>query len=128
MTPATHDFVRVRGTTEPFAFRLTIPDDSDPPVQVPIPLTSMVMTIKSGTTVLTVNTDDGVDGDGFGFVYDEPSNTATFTPTAAQTRAFKPDVEGVAQNDYELEIRNGPSEMVYLSGKISAIGGINTDE
>jgi hypothetical protein len=135
MTPGTHNFTCVRGTTQPFAFRITIEDPENPSgPRIPIPATAYHLSIKSGSTVLHVQTDTPADN----FVLGE-DGTGTWTPTPAQTRAFKPNIASdpdnapetldKPQNTYELEVWNGTdSQMVYLAGTIAAIGGINEDD
>jgi hypothetical protein len=63
-------------------------------------------------------------------VISDPANgEITFRPTAAQTRGLtesKPDAVG--KNKYEVELRNGTDEEVYVYGTIAAIGGLNDDE
>lgn len=119
MTPGEFDFTIVRGTTQPFAVRISIDD-------VPIPNDAVIISIKTGATITHKSSAD-VDS---GFTYDGMSGIATWIPTPAESRALKvtPDGEEVPPNSYEIELRNGSTQMVYLTGKITAIGGINNDD
>lgn len=85
-----------------------------------MPLTDVRLTIKNGSD--PAETKSLANGD---FVLtDAAQGEYTWTPTPADTRKFKPD----AKTTYELEVRNGSTfEMVYLTGTISGIGGLNED-
>lgn len=119
-TPGKHDFVVVRGTTDPFTFRLKSADPDNPGSFVPMPLTDLRLTIKCGSDVPWTKSLENGD-----FVLSDPAQGQyTWTPKPEDTRKFKGD----NKNTYELEIRNGPnSEMVYLTGTINGIGGLNED-
>jgi hypothetical protein len=122
MIPVQYDFSLTRGTTQPFVFRLKLSDGANPPVLTNMPFDDVIITIKpagkgavirhklSDTTAQFAITDAG-------------ENEITFTPTAAETRRLAQD----QNNPYEVEVRNGTSEQVYLRGDIFAIGGINSD-
>jgi hypothetical protein len=57
-------------------------------------------------------------------VTDALENELTFTPTAAESRTYPLG----AKTTYEVEVRDGASQMVYLTGTITATGGINIDD
>lgn len=115
MIPATYDFTMVRGTTSPFVFRL---QSGDPPE--PIPLTDIHISIYNRSTQLVRKKLS--DADGLALT-DALSGEYTWTPTPAETRALK---EG-AKNSYEVEVWNGSSQLVYLIGTITGLGGLNDD-
>ena len=120
MTPATHAFTVVRGTTDPFIFRIKTADPGNPGSFIPMPLTDVRLTIKNGSDApVTYSLDNG------DFVLTNvATGEYTWTPTPADTRKFKAD----GKSTYELEVRNGPTfEMVYLVGTINGIGGLNED-
>jgi hypothetical protein len=65
-----------------------------------------------------------------GQVLETSPGVVQFYPTAAQTRSMieTPNDGTVGKNKYEVELRNGTDEQIYLLGTIAAIGGINDDE
>lgn len=119
MTPATHNFTIVRGTTQPFKVRITIEDVLNPPDRIPIPMTAAILSIQTGSVVLTKSTADVDSG------IEVVDDVIIWTPTPAESRSL---ATGENKNKYELEIRDGSTQMVYLTGNITAIGGINTDD
>lgn len=47
----------------------------------------------------------------------------------ADTRACTfSTVDGEAKNRYEIELRSGIDERIYIMGKVKAVGGVNDDE
>lgn len=117
MGPAIYDFEMVRGTTDPFTVQLLFDDDG---VETPIPFDDVRLTITDlDGTVLLLKT--FVDGD---FVISDTAfSEVQWTPTAAETRSLT-----IGPNQkYELEIRDGSSQSVYMMGTITAVGGLNDD-
>lgn len=117
----TFDFEWVRGTTHPFVMRFTLAGD-------PLPADDVRISVwkKSGKELaFRVALSDGANL----VQTDIDAGEYTFTPTAAQTRSLTESKEGEEpKNRYEVEIRDGDSEEVYLLGKITATGGLNDDE
>lgn len=119
----TYDFEWVRGTTEPLVVSLKINN-------IPIEADDVRLSVyknnskdlafrlssldNAGTGPGKVNVDTGV---------------YTFQPTEAQTRSLTATKRGdVGKNGYELAVRNGLDERVYMLGTIAGIGGLNDDE
>lgn len=129
MTPGTYDFTIVRGTTSPFVVQLQAPEDVDydPPTFIPIPFDDVQLSIQpggGGTKIVKKLSDD----DPRFYISNEYEGEITWLPTPAESRSLavsKPGAPG--KNSYELEIRNGSEQEVYLFGVIAAIGGINED-
>jgi hypothetical protein len=120
----TYDFMWVRGTTAPFVVQMVINS-------VPIALDDIRLTVfKSGGKTLAFRISLAANNvAGPGGVQETAPGIFTFTPTAAQTRSLTETARGApGKNTYEVEVRNGTSENVYLLGVISAVGGINDDE
>ena len=119
--PAVWDFTWVRGTTKP-PLQVRITQNGDP-----VPFEEVRLSVWNNN------------GNSLAFrasylaneiVYDSGTNTLSFTPTAEQTRSLtrtKNDGDP-AKNKYELELRQGTTERVWLMGDITAIGGLNDDE
>lgn len=122
MTPGTHDFSIVRGTTQPLVFRLKLSDGADPPVLTNMPFDDVIITIqpKNGTKIVAKISE----ADPAFEVSDVGENEITFTPTPAQSRAYPLG----DKTTYEVEVRDGASQLVYLIGTITATGGINIDD
>lgn len=117
----TYDFEWVRGTTEPLVVSLKIND-------VPIAADDVRLSVYKGKNLafrLTLADDAGT---GPGKVSVD-TGVYTFQPTEAQTRSLNETARGDAgKNSYELAVRNGADERVYLLGTIAGIGGLNDDE
>jgi hypothetical protein len=120
----TYDFNWVRGTTTPFKVSFKIDN-------VAIPHDDVRMSVyNAGGKTLAFRL-SLVDNPGIipGTVNEEQPGLFSFRPTAAQTRLLTKTAEGdPGKNSYEIEIRNGANEDVYLLGVIAGIGGINDDE
>ena len=121
MRPRSYDIVWVRGTTEQIKFGFKAGDDAIPADDVRF--TAYNKGGKSLAFRLTLENNMGVSVDS------APDGRYLFSPTAEQTRSLtQTKADGVPQNTYEIELRNGASERVYVLGTIDAIGGINDDE
>ena len=119
MTPDIYDWDWVRGTTEPIIMRFKLPDGN------PIPFDDVRLRVYNGSTFLFMLSIS----EGGATVTDALTGEVTFQPTAAQTRQLVPSQIGSpGKNKYEIELRNGASELVYVLGTISGIGGLNDDE
>lgn len=118
MTPDIYDFTWVRGTNEPVIMRFKQND-------VAIPFDDARMRVYNGSTFLFMLS---VSGDG-GEITDAPNGEVMFSPTAAQTRSLaQSKIGATGKNSYEVELRDGESELVYVLGTIAGIGGLNDDE
>lgn len=133
MTPATYDFDVVRGSsgaTQGLIVRLKTKDLNDNIVTMlfdDVRLSIYDKPAKSSSKTLLVRASISGDDDvGFGalFVTDEYEGEVSWEPHAADTRALKIG----AKNHYELEVRHGTEEVVYLLGTITDVGGLNDDE
>jgi hypothetical protein len=122
LTPGVFDFDWVRGTTSPYIVRLTIDD-------VAIDYDDVRLSVYNGSTLafrLTLEDNAGTDP---GCVNETEPGVLEFIPTPAQTRMLKKvNVGSVGKSSYELEVRDGLMEWVFLMGTIAGIGGINDDE
>jgi hypothetical protein len=121
---AIFDFMWVRGTTD--AFMVGMHENG-----VPIPLEDIRLSVwnKGGKQLafrLTLEDNEGTEP---GTVHEESPGVFVFTPEAEQTRLLTetPNDGSVGKNRYEVEIRLGLEEHVYLMGTIAGIGGINDD-
>lgn len=118
MTPDVYDWDWVRGTTEPVIMRFKQND-------VPIPFDDVRLRVYNGSTFLFMLSIS----EGGATVTDAPNGEVTFQPTATQTRSLAQSKIGAAKkNSYEVELRNGASELVYVLGSIGGIGGLNDDK
>jgi hypothetical protein len=120
-----YDFLWVRGTTAPLIVSFKIDD-------VPLPFDDVRLSVyknKGKTLAFRMSLANDA-GTGPGKVSIDSPGVIRFTPTAAQTRGLDetPNDGTEGKNRYEVELRNGPDEEVYLLGKIAAVGGINDDE
>lgn len=125
MTPGTYDFSIVLGTTTPFRVRFKNSDGAEPPVLTNIDFDSAHLSIYNGTKPvadkLILRLETGVDAE---FVISDALEAeVTWTPTPEQSRLIPVGEKA----HYELEIRNGASQEVYLMGTITGIGGLNDD-
>lgn len=133
--PGTKDLEIYRGSTDRFAFRII--DTAG----TPLPFDDIRLTISSKTSndpttglilrksvlgvedfgpeVIDEYTDDPNPLD-----YDEYSGTVIWTPTPAESRALPKG----AKSKYEVELRNGTSQIIYIIGTITGTGGINDDD
>lgn len=124
MTPGTFDFNIVRGTTAPLIVALS---DNVADVLTPVAYTSIVLSISKKATVgdeaSLILRKISTAADGLAAVVDGDALRVTWTPSPAESRSL---LVG-AKNYYELEVRNGSIQVVYLLGTITGIGGINSD-
>lgn len=124
MRPATVNMYFVRGSTEPKVWRFTLSGSS--PVQ-PLPFDDARLTVAKGNTVLFRAT--MADLDHQIVLTDYTVGEITFYPTAEQTRLVPKTKTGATPKaSYELELRSGSIERVYLMGTVEGIGGLNDDE
>lgn len=117
--PKTFNFDWVRGTTSPFQVKISANG-------TPLPFDDVRLSVYAGTNfafrLSTLDTPDQA-------LVDDDTKQISFVPTAAQTRSLiKTNVGADGKNSYEVELRNGDSEEVYLLGTIAGIGGLNDDE
>jgi hypothetical protein len=122
VTPGTYDFSIVRGTTQPLIIQLKVSDGATPPVLTNMLFDDVIITIqpKNGTKIVAKISEAAPRF----AVTDALENELTFTPTAAESRTYPLG----AKTTYEVEVRDGASQMVYLTGTITATGGINIDD
>lgn len=116
--PQTFNIAWTRGTTETFVVKFQRNG-------VAIPFSDARFTVNSGKKFLFRLSilEGGVEHT------DVENGEITIRPSATQTRMLAQTKEDdVARNQYEIELRNGAEENVYLMGTISGIGGINDDE
>jgi hypothetical protein len=117
-----YNFKWVRGTTMPFIVSMKIDD-------VPIPYDDIRLSVYNGTTLvfrLSLHDNEGTEP---GSVEITSPGVFSFRPTAAQTRMLtKVAADAEGKSSYEVEIRDGLNESVYLLGTIAGIGGLNDDE
>lgn len=121
-----YDFRWVRGTTTPLIVAFKIND-------VAIPYDDVRLSVFKGNTLafrITLADNGSVSGtQPPGTVKVISPGTFKFMPHAEQTRSLIKTADGaLGKNSYEIEIRNGTDEDVYLIGTIAAIGGLNDDE
>jgi hypothetical protein len=121
MTPATYDFTVVRGTSGPtqgLVFRLKAQSGAN---LVNIPYEDVRLSIYKRNTLILRATLSG------GKIVETNIGEAelAWVPTVEETRLVP---EGVAKSRYELEIWNAGTQIVYLLGTITGLGGINDDE
>lgn len=118
MTPQTFDIAWTRGTTETYVVKFQRNGAA-------LSFSDARFTVNSGKKFLFRLSilEGGVEHT------DVENGEITIRPSAAQTRMLAQTKEdGVARNQYEIELRNGAEEKVYLMGTISGVGGINDDE
>lgn len=123
--PATYDFLWVRGTTTPVRFSFMING-------VAIPYDDVRLSVYTGTKLafrLTLADNRSSSGDP-GTVLENSAGDISFIPTSVQTRllAMSKNDGSAGKNQYEVELRNGLDEEVYILGTVTAIGGLNDDE
>lgn len=116
MKPGTYDFVLFRGTTTPLVVQLLEVDEND--VETPVPFDDVRLSVYDGDTLLfRKSLGDGIE------VTDSGQSEVTWTPTVAESRSIP--LGPVAK--YELEVRDGSSQRVFLTGTITGSGGLNDD-
>lgn len=115
------DFDWVRGTTMPLVVTLKVDG-------TPIPADDVRLSVYNGSALaFRLSLADNA-GSGPGKVTND-TGTYTFTPTEQQTRSLKQGKRGQpGKSAYEIAVRNGRDEKVYIMGAINGIGGINDDE
>lgn len=124
MTPATYNFSVMRGTAgqgQGLTLRLKTQVGDD---LVNVPFEDVRLSIyKRNELVLREAVSDN---SGRLIVSNAGEAEIMWVPRAEDTRKIPKGVEKV---DYEVEVWNGPNtEVVYLMGKITGIGGINDDQ
>lgn len=118
MAPDKFDLTWVRGTTEEYVVRFKQNG-------VALSFDDARFTVNAGKKFLfrLSIVDGGVEHT------DVENGEITIRASALQTRKLaETKADGVARNQYEIELRAGTSEKVYLAGEISGVGGINDDE
>lgn len=125
MLPATYDFTWVRGSTTPLRLTFMV-------AGVAIPYDDIRLSVFKGK-VLAFRQSLLIDGASSGLpgtVKENATGDVSFIPTAAQTRSLTQTANdgSIGKNSYEVEVRNGADEEIYLLGTIAAIGGLNDDE
>jgi hypothetical protein len=118
ITPGTFDFTIYRGTTDPFLFRISNDDGTIPFTDIQLTISLKTDNEGAAPIVRKKLTDDDPN-----FDVDDYSGIVTWIPTPAESRAIP--VGDKAK--YEVELRNGTSQLIYLIGEITALGGINAD-
>lgn len=117
--PQTFDLTLVRGTTETYVVRFKLNG-------VAMSFDDARFTVASGKKELfrlTIEGNNGVEHT------DVENGEITITMLPMHTRMLaETKDDGIARNKYEIELRNGSVEKVYLVGNISGVGGINDDE
>jgi hypothetical protein len=118
-TPVEYDFTWVRGTNVPAVFAFARNG-----VAIPFDDARMSVTDMQGDLIFRLSIESG------GAVKTNPSiGEVTFTPTTAQTRSLKESKPGnPGKNRYEIELRDGTNEAVYVWGVVAGILGGNDDE
>lgn len=118
----------VRGSTPPNLFRFqrrTSLPGVEPITRVPLVFDDARVSVYAGKKFLfrlsvvenTVH------------ITDPDTGEIRFTPTADQTRMLVRTEPGEpGKNRYEIELRNGTDEQVYVMGTIAGVGGDNDDE
>jgi hypothetical protein len=121
------NFYWVRGSTTPLLVEF---EENG----VPLPFDDARLTVcdKLGNLLFRLSLADNP-GTGPGTVSkDLVTSKVMFHPLPEQTRAMIGSKIGTAvekgKNKYEVELRNGADENIYLLGIICAIGGLNDDE
>ena len=117
--PQIYDIEWTRGTTPKMVVRFTRNG-------VAIPFDDARMSVSDGKKILfrlTIENNAGI-------THTNPeTGEIKIEPTAEQTRLLVPTrADGIPRNRYEIELRNGADEQVYLMGSIDGIGGDNDDE
>lgn len=124
MIPASYNFQVMRGTqgpTQGLVFRLrTLVSEG---VYENIAYDDIRLSIydKRGTTLLlrpTISENSII-------VVDAPTNTFAWNPTAEETRLIP---KGELKAYYELEVWYNDTQIVYMLGYITGLGGSNDDE
>lgn len=117
--PSVYDFTWVRGTNNSFRFQILQNTDTVAYDDVRV----SVFKDNGATLAFRASILDAT------ITYDVPTQMFILVPTAAQTRALtETRVDGdPGKNKYEVEVRDGGDERVYLMGTITAIGGLNDD-
>jgi hypothetical protein len=127
MTPATYDFDVVRGSSGQsqgltVALKTKLEDESLVNMEFDdVRLSIYDKKVQSETKTLLVR---ATLENGQMQIVDEYDGQVAWIPTAEETRLLKIG----AKNHYELEVRHGTEEVVYLLGVINGVGGLNDDE
>jgi hypothetical protein len=116
--PGTYDFTIYRGTTDPLSFRISNTDGIIPFTDIQLTISNIKATESADPLVRKKLSDDDP-----GFISDDYSGTITWIPTPAESRLIPVG----AKAKYEVELRNGTSQLIYLIGTITGAGGINAD-
>jgi hypothetical protein len=122
MIPATYDFTIWRGTAGPTqGLKVQLKAyDTDGVTLVNIPYQDVRLSIYKRSTLIQRLTLSG----GRLTESDIVNAEIEWAPTNEETRLIPKG----AKATYELEVWNGDTEIVYLTGTITGAGGINDDE
>lgn len=121
MTPATYDFTVVRGTSGPTQGLVVRLKAQDGDSLVNIPYEDVRLSIYKRTTLILRATLSG----GKIVETDIAEAELAWVPTVDDTRLIP---VGVNKCQYELEVWNAGTQIVYMLGSITGVGGINDDE
>jgi hypothetical protein len=120
MIPATYNFSVVRGSAGPTqGLRVRLKARLDENTLENIPFEDIRLSIyQRNVKILRATLANGQ------MVVSDPSEAeVTWQPTAAETRLIPVGTKA----RYELEIRQGTNESIYMMGTLTGIGGINDD-
>lgn len=115
--PPTYNFKIVRGTTNGLILRLKTTDGSEEKVPLEFDDVRLSVYRQGGALLFRKSIGDGIE------VTDPGEGEVTWQPTAAETRSLplnKPCM-------YEVEVRIGETQDVYMQGTICGVGGLNDD-
>lgn len=125
MTPATHNFDVVRGSSGPTNGLVFSLQAGDPLANIPYEDVRLSVYDKKGNNRLFRATL----GNGGIVLLDAPTNQFAWVPTTEHTRLIPKGLgtDELGKAYYELEVWNGEYETVYMIGYIHGIGGVNDD-
>jgi hypothetical protein len=121
MRPATYDFAVVRGAAGPtqgLVIRLKTKDENGDLFN--IPFDDVRLSISRGDVLIARHSI----ANGRLVVSDIVEAEIAWRPTPEETRAIPTG----SRARYEVEVRNGTSESIYMVGTLTGIGGINDDD
>ena len=127
MTPATYDFDVVRGSSGAFnglVVRLKTRDENDNLINLQFDDVRLSIYDKAASSATRELLIRATFENGQMQLSDEYDAEVSWVPTAEETRTLKIG----EKNHYELEVRDGTEETVYMLGIINGIGGLNDDE
>jgi hypothetical protein len=111
----------IRGTTPTMLYRFKKKDGLG--VKVPIPFDVAILSVFKGNPGKTLLFREVMP------ITDPQEGEVTLVLTADHTRSLAPSLPGdLGKNSYEIELRDGTNEKVYVIGAIAGIGGLNSDQ